>query len=318
MSKLSFVIPCYGSELTIEGVLDEIHSVMEQKPGFDFEIICVNDCSPDNVWDVLKKRANDNAKIIIINLTKNMGKACAVIAGYSFVSGDFIVDLDDDGQCPLDRLWDLFSAIECGNDIAYAGYPLKKQSAFKNFGSDINAFMAHHLIGKPKNLTTSNFSIKRRFVIEEAKKYKGPYPYLSGLFMKVTNKIVNVSMEERNRAAGHGNYTFRKSFALWMNGFTAFSIIPLRISSLVGLLTALAGFIFGIYIIIRKLFFYPDMITGYPSTMAVLLFVGGMIMLMLGMLGEYVGRIYLSQNGLPQYVIREVICEQEDVKECHI
>ena len=306
MEKLSFVIPCYGSELTIKSVLDEIYFVMSQRQEYEFEIICVNDASPDNVISVLKECIATGLGVIIVDLAKNVGKASAVLAGYSLASGDYIIDLDDDGQCPMDRLWDLFSAIESGNDIVYAGYPEKKQSAFKNFGSRINSLMAYYLLGKPKNLTLTNFSIKKRFVIEEVKKYTGPYPYLPGIFLKTTSKIVNIPMEERERIAGHGNFTFRKSFALWMNGFTAFSVIPLRISSLSGLVIALTGFIYGLSIIFRKLFINPHMTMGYPSIMAALLFIGGMIMLMLGMLGEYVGRIYIAQNSLPQYVIREI------------
>ncbi|MDR1754992.1 MAG: glycosyltransferase [Eubacterium sp.] len=306
MEKLSFVIPCYGSELTINGVLDEIHVMMKQKRQFDYEIICVNDCSPDNVLDVLKKRTDSERTLIVADLTKNKGKSTAVLAGYSLVTGDYIVDLDDDGQCPLDRLWDLFAAVENGSDIVYAGYPSKKQSLFKNFGSKINAQMTYFLIGKPKSLLISNFSIKKRFIIEEALKYKGLYPYTFGICIKTTDKIANVTMEERERAAGKGNFNFKKSFAMWLNGFTAFSVVPLRVSSFLGFLSALIGFIYGVFIIIRKLFFVPDMSMGYPSIMSALLFIGGIIMLMLGMLGEYIGRIYVNQNSLSQYVIRDI------------
>ena len=306
MEKLSFVIPCYGSELTIEGVLDEIHEVMLLRPEFDYEIICVNDCSPDNVLAILKNRAQIDPRVTVVDLTKNMGKTIAVLAGYSLITGDYEVDLDDDGQCPLDKLWELFAAIENGSDLAYAGYSKKKQSGFKIFGSMLNALMAHHLIGKPKSLVISNFSIRRGFLVKEALKYKGAYPYTLGISINATNKITNVPMEERDRAAGRGNFTLRKSFAMWMNGFTAFSTKPLQISSFVGLLIALTGFVCGIILIIRKLFISPNIAVGYPSTIATLLFIGGMIMLMLGMLGEYVGRIYINQNNLSQYIIRDV------------
>jgi len=307
MEKMSFVIPCYGSELTIEGVLDEIHAVMVRKPEYDYEIICVNDCSPDNVLKVLKKRAERETKLTVVDLTRNVGKQSAMLAGYSLLSGDYVINIDDDGQCPLDELWNLFASIQSGSDAVYAAYTLIKQSMFKRFGSKINSMMAYFIIGKPKNLQTSNYSIFKRFIADEIRKYKNNYPYISGLLLKTTNKIANVPMEERERTAGHGNFTFRKSLSLWLNGFTAFSVKPLRISSLFGFMTALGGFVYGLSIIIRRLFFTPNMATGFPSIMAAMLLIGGVVMMMLGMIGEYIGRIYINQNNLPQYVIREVV-----------
>jgi len=307
MEKMSFVIPCYGSELTIEGVLDEIHVVMAQKPEYDYEIICINDCSPDNVLEVLKKRAGRETKLIVVDLTRNVGKQSAMLAGYSLLSGDYVINIDDDGQCPLDELWNLFASIQSGSDAVYAAYTIIKQSVFKKFGSKINSMMAHFIIGKPKDLQTSNYSVFKRFIADEIRKYRNNYPYISGLLLKTTNKIANVSMEERERTAGHGNFTFRKSFSLWLNGFTAFSVKPLRISSLFGFLMAFGGFVYGLSIIIRRLFITPHMATGFPSIMAIMLLIGGVVMMMLGMIGEYIGRIYINQNNLPQYVIREVV-----------
>jgi len=307
MDKLSFVIPCYGSELTIEGVLDEIHMIMSQKQEYDYEIICVNDCSEDNVLEILKKRALNEPELVIADLTKNMGKPCAMLAGYSLVSGDYVVNLDDDGQCPLDKLWNLFAPLQSGSDVVYAGYTKKKQSTFKNFGSKVNSTMAQVLVGKPKWMKTSNFSIMKRVIVDEIRKYTNIYPYISGIAFKTTSAIANVPMEERERTAGRSNFTLRKSFSLWLNGFTAFSVRPLRLSTLIGVLTAVAGLVYGLYIAIRRLFIVPHMRVGYASTMIALLIIGGIIMMMLGMLGEYIGRIYVNQNNLPQYVIREVI-----------
>jgi undecaprenyl-phosphate 4-deoxy-4-formamido-L-arabinose transferase len=305
--KLSFVIPCYGSEETIEFVISEIDITMSKKPGYEYEIICINDCSPDNVFTVLKNIVSTNPHVLVADLTRNMGKHSAVMAGYSLASGDIIVNLDDDGQCPMPYLWELLEPLNNGYDISMAKYPVKKQSGFKNFGSSINAKMSRYLLGRPKNLSIENFCATKRFIIDEVLKYHNPYPYLEGLFIRTTNRIANVEMEQRERVAGTGNYTFFKSIQLWLNGFTAFSVKPLRIASVIGAVTAITGFIAGIAIIVRRLFFFPDMQMGYPSLMATLLFIGGVIMAMLGMLGEYVGRIYISINNSPQYVIREIV-----------
>ncbi len=312
---LSFVIPCYRSELTVEKVIDEIiETVAHCADKYDYEIICVNDCSPDNVISVLKKSASGNKKIKVIDLAKNSGKHAALMAGYAEVSGSFVVNLDDDGQCPIDKLWDLLAPLYEGYDAVYAKYPHKKQSAFKNFGSKINSMMANYIINKPKDLYISNFSVYKRFVVDEMILYRNPYPYNTGLVLRATSKVTNVKMAERERSAGVGHYTFKKSLSLWINGFTSFSVKPLRIATFCGALTALIGFVSGVVTIINKIL-NPDMLAGYSSLMAVLLFVSGMIMLMLGMIGEYIGRIYICINNSPQYVVRDKINLCETSKE---
>jgi len=130
---------------------------------------------------------------------------------------------------------------------------------------------------------------------------------MTGLLLRTTSDIVNVEMEERERITGSTTFTFKKMLNLWINGFTAFSIKPLRISTFIGFLTAAIGFIYGLYIIISKLFIQSNVVPGYSSIMAVLLFVAGIIMLMLGLIGEYIGRIYISINNSPQYVIKETV-----------
>lgn len=306
MPKLSFVIPCYGSEDTIEKVIIELEQVMCERPEYVYEIICVNDGSPDNVLSVLRQLTNTHDKLIVADLAQNMGKHAAVMAGYSLVTGDYVVVLDDDGQCPANELWRLFDALGDYYDIVMADYPEKKQSAFKNFGSSVNAWMSRILLDKPKGVKFTNFCILRRYVVDEIKKYKNPYPNLDGLSLRTTKRITNVKMEERERIAGKGNFSFFRSINLWMNGFTAFSVKPLRISTILGVLTAAIGFVIGIIIVVRKLL-YPEIPIGYSSLMAALLFIGGIIMIMLGLIGEYIGRIYICINNSPQYVIREIL-----------
>lgn len=312
MKKLSFVIPCYGSENTIEFVVDEIIKTVSQRPEYDYEIIAVNDASPDNVLEVLKGIAQSNKRVKVIDLARNFGKHSAVMAGFSRISGDYIVCLDDDGQCPMDRLWDLLEPIFSEKaDYTMAKYQEKKQSAFKNFGSTINSYMSYILINKPKTLNFTNFKAMKRYVADEMLKYENPYPYLEGLTLRTTKNIVTVDMEERERIAGQGHFTFKKSLSLWLNGFTAFSVKPLRIATVLGLVCALVGFIFGLIVIIRKIL-KPVIAMGYSSMMAVMLFVGGIIMVMLGLIGEYIGRIYISINNSPQYVIRDKINIEEE------
>lgn len=303
---LSFVIPCYRSEHTISKVTEEIIQVVSQRPQYDYEIICVNDFSPDNVYSVLMGLADKNPKIKIVNLAKNMGKHSAVLAGYSFVSGEYIINLDDDFQCPTYELWNLLKPVECDEcDYATARYYTKKQAAWKNFGSNVNVLMGIVMLDKPKELRFENFSVTKRFVTDEIIKYTNPYPYLEGLVLRVTRRIKMVDMEERERADDNSTgYTFKKSLSLWMNGFTAFSVKPLRIATILGFATAAIGFLYGLYMIIRKLI-EPNIMMGYTSLAVIQLFLGGMILMCLGLVGEYIGRIYISINNAPQYVVRD-------------
>lgn len=304
---LSFIIPCYGSAKTVGTVIDEINEVVSKNDKYDYEVVAVNDCSPDNVWEVLKEIAKRNDKVKIINLAKNMNRPGALMAGMSNCIGDYIILMDDDGQCPMDKLWELMKPIEEGHDVASAKYTEYKQSVFKSFGTIVNRKMSEIIIEKPKDLSMTNFMILKRYIVEEILKYKNPYPYLSGLILRTTRDIVNVKMEERERITGTTTFTLKKLVNLWVNGFTAFSVKPLRISTIIGFITAALGFIYGIYTIVHKLVTHSNILQGYSSLMAVLLFVSGIVMLMLGLIGEYIGRIYISINNSPQFVIKEKI-----------
>ena len=305
MKKLSYVIPCYRSENTISYVAGEIDSMMKQyKDRYSYEIILVNDCSPDNTYDTICKLSKENEHIIGVNLAKNFGQQSALMAGFSCVSGDVIICMDDDGQTPPSEVPKLIAKYEEGYDVVYAKYGKKKHSAFRNFGSRVNDWMATSMLGKPKDLYASSFFIVERYVIDEIIKCKNPYPYILGLILRTTRNITNVDVIHQERIEGKSGYTFGKLLGLWMNGFTAFSVIPLRIATITGLGTSFLALIFLIYIIVHK-FITPDVPMGWSSLVSVLLFVSGIMMCMMGLLGEYIGRLYVTQNSSPQYVIRE-------------
>ena len=302
---LSFVIPCYRSEETIETVIEEIIRTVQLKEEYDYEIIAVNDCSPDNVYEVLCGLALNNKKIKVVNLVKNVGKHAAILAGYSFVNGEYIVNLDDDCQSPVNKLWELVEPLESGEyDVATAKYNTKKESIWKRLGSNINLFVSGIMLDKPRGLRFENLSAINRVIVDEIINYKNPYPFLEGLILRSTRKIISIPMEQRERGDGKKTgFTLRKSIALFANGFTNFSVKPLRIALVVGMLFALFGFVYGIIIIVRKIM-NPSIPMGWSSLMALLSFSSGTIMLILGMIGEYIGRIFICINDSPQYVIR--------------
>lgn len=306
MEVISFILPCYGSEKTLRLVVEEIKKVVGQKKEYDYEIVAVNDCSPDGVWEVIKKLAAEDSRVKGVDFAKNRNRPGAVMAGLENSRGDFCVVMDDDGQCPMPELWKLIQPLYEGYDVSIASYPERKQSRFKDFGTAVNKLMTEVIIERPKNLEFTNFMVMKRFVVNKITEYKNPYPYLTGLLLRTTQHIVNVPMEQRERIEGQTTFTFKKMLSLWINGFTAFSVKPLRVASIAGVICALIGFIFTIYTIVNK-FFHPDVPMGYSSLMAAMLIIGGIIMVILGLIGEYIGRIYICINNSPQYVIREKI-----------
>ncbi len=302
---VSFVIPCYRSAHTLPHVIKEIEDTMAgMAEKYSHEIILVNDSSPDNTWEVICDLCKEHKNIKGINFARNFGQHAGLMAGLRKSKGDYVVCLDDDGQTPADEVGKLLEKLEDGQDAVYASYDHKQHSLFRNLGSKVNELMTRVMLNKPADLYISSYFAVKRFVVEDMIRYQNSYPYVIGLVLRATKNIVNVPVHHREREEGRSGYTLSKLLGLWFNGFTAFSVKPLRVATVVGGTSAVVGFLYGIYTIIKKLV-NPNVPMGFSSTMAALVFFGGMIMLMLGLIGEYIGRIYISMNNSPQYVIRE-------------
>ncbi len=271
----------------------------------DYELILVNDSSPDSTFDVISMLAQKDSHVVGIDLAKNFGQHSAIFAGLRYASGEVIVCLDDDGQTPPESIPELLSAIDSGADVVYAKYENKQHSSFRNFGSKVNDWMADKLLGKPKDLYLSSFFAMRQYVMKEVLKYENPFVYLPGLILRTTKHICNVVVPHHKRETGTSGYTFGKLLRLWLNGFTAFSVKPLRIADIAGCVVAGGGFLYLLYTLVMYAV-RPGTVAGWHSLMAVLLILGGSIMLMLGVMGEYLGRVYISLNRAPQYVVRNI------------
>ena len=311
MKKISFVIPCYRSEHTLPHVIAEIVEKMKTLPQYEYDVFLVNDCSPDGTFEVIRGLCGEYSNIKGINFAKNFGQHAALMAGLRHSDGDYVVCLDDDGQTPADEVDRLLDKLEEGYDAVYAKYEHKQHSAFRNFGSKVNELMTRVMLGKPDNLYVSSYFAVKRFVVNDMIRYENSYPYVIGLVLRATGNITNVVVNHREREEGNSGYTLKKLLGLWFNGFTAFSVKPLRIATAIGGFSAVLGFLYGIYTIIKR-FVNPAVPMGFSSTMSALVFFGGMIMLMLGLIGEYIGRIYISLNNSPQYVIREKVNFEEE------
>lgn len=305
---LSFVIPCYRSEYTIRGVIDEIKSVISAREGYEYEIITINDESPDHVYEVLKELAEDDSNIKVVNLAKNRGKDAAVFAGYRFVKGSYVINLDDDGQSPVSELWQLMDLVEADAcDIATARYSDKKESGWRLIGSKANMVIESITLERPLELRLENFFVMKRFVVDEVIKYNNPFPYFAGSIAKTTDRIKAVPMEKRDRSDERSTgYTLHRSISVAVSGMTNFSVKPLRIATLFGVITEVIAFLVGMLIIARKLN-DPSIPVGWSSTMAAILFSSGIEIMLIGIIGEYIGRIFISMNNVPQYVIKNTI-----------
>lgn len=307
IDKISFVIPCYLSEFTLETVVMEIQDAMNKLKKYEYEIVLVNDCSPDNTFGVIKRICKLFPNTIGINLAKNVGQHAALMAGLNQSSGELIICLDDDGQTPANEVYKIIDKIEEGYDVVYAKYLNKKHSSFRNFGSFLNSKMTEYLLGKPKELYISSYFGVRRFVVNNMIQYQHSFPYVIGLVLRATENIANVEVLHRERVTGTSGYSLAKLIALWVNGFTAFSIKPLRIATFAGFLFAFLGFIYTICLVIHKLMSPTAILLGWSSTMSVIMIVGGIILIVLGIIGEYIGRIYICINRAPQFIVRDIV-----------
>ena len=316
MKKLiSIVIPCYRSETMIAGVVGDIDREMKQlEEAYRYEIILVNDSSPDGTFEAIRRLCQEKSYIIGVNLARNFGQHAALMAGFRQMKGDYLVCMDDDGQTPASSIGDLIRGLEEGRDVVYAKYDHKHHNAFRNFGSRVNDWMLCFMLGKPKDLYISSFFAAKRFIVDEMLRYENAFPYVIGLVLRATKNIGNVVVEHHDRRAGESGYTLGKLFSLWFNGFTSFSEKPLRIATMAGVGCAALGFLYCLYTVIKKLV-NPLVPVGFSSLMAAIMFIGGMLMLMLGLIGEYVGRMYICMNNAPQYVIREIVKNEDDGEE---
>jgi undecaprenyl-phosphate 4-deoxy-4-formamido-L-arabinose transferase len=310
MTKVSFVIPCYRSEHTVAAVAAEIEKTMAALPRYTWELVLVNDCSPDGTFDVIRSLAREDAHITAVDLAKNFGQHAALMCGMRHTRGDVVVCLDDDGQTPADEVGKLLAKLEEGCDVVYASYEDKRESGFRRFGSRVNRRMTEIMLAKPRELELTSYFAARRFLVDEMLRYEHCYPYVMGLVLRSTKRVANVPVRHRDRETGSSGYTLAKLLSLWMNGFTSFSVKPLRIATYSGALIALLGFVYALIAVIRYFTVHlaPQ---GWTTTTVLLLIIGGFVLLMLGLVGEYVGRVFMCVNATPQYVEREVVKQEE-------
>ncbi len=303
---VSIVIPCYHSAKSLPFVVEDLRREFSERPNHQYEIILVNDCSTDETLAVIRHICDLDQRIVGVDLSRNFGQASAQLAGVAYATGKVVVLMDDDGQHPASGVFSLIEKIQSGYDVVYAKFNSKRHSLFKRLTSQLHGRVAELTGIRPRGIRVSSFVAWSRFAADAVKSYDSPFPAPGAFLYKVTGRIANVELPHQERIAGKSGYTLRKLFALWVTAFTNFSIVPLRAASLTGAACAAMGMLFAVFLIFQKLAGLR-IAPGYTSIIAVLLLVGGLIMIMLGLIGEYLGRIYMALSRMPQYSVRETI-----------
>ena len=302
--KYSVIIPCYNSEETIEEVVALVIQYIG-KHSDNYEIILVNDYSKDGTLERLKVLAHRYSFVKVISLAKNFGQANAIMAGLNIASGDAIINLDDDLQTHPSQFGKLITKYQEGYDVVLAAYKHKQHSGFRNLLTRMGARFDELCLERPKHMQFTSFWIISQSIRDELIKYDHPFPYMEGLFLQTTRNIANVEVEHFQRATGESGYNLKKLVHLFLN-CTNFTILPLRVATILGLLLSAVGFISAIIFIIRRLI-YTDIVEGWTSLLVIILIFSGVILFCMGVLGEYIGRIFMCINHAPQFVIKEKI-----------
>ncbi len=307
---LSIIVPVYRGASTIGRLVE---AVSQLKPAGGIEIILVNDGSPDESGDVCRRLAETaTVPLTYIEHARNFGEHNAVMTGLRHARGAYVINMDDDLQNPPEEVIRLYDHARLGGwDVVYARYAKKEHEGWRNLGSRFANHVADSLLDKPKGLYLSSFRCMSAMVVREVTKYSGPYPYIDGLIMQVTQRISSIEVAHYARADGVSNYNMRRLVRLWLNLATNFSVLPLRLAIFAGVAMGALGFLLALVVIIEAMFFETP--SGWASSMMLMLLIAGVQFTILGVMGEYVGRAFLSANGKPQGVVRDVIPPRERV-----
>jgi glycosyltransferase involved in cell wall biosynthesis len=302
--KLSVVIPVYNSQDTIHTL---VHTLFDVLRLYNLEVILVNDASKDNSETICERLARENTCVKFISLRKNSGEDNAVICGLNYCTGDFIAIIDDDFQNPPSEIITLLEkAVSHNLDIVYARYETKQHSLIRNFYSWVNNLFAVYLLNKPRGLYLSSFKVMKKEIAREIISYKGPFPYIDALVLRCTDNIGSAKVVHESRRLGKSNYNLRKLFSLYLNMFINFSNRPLRFITISGAAISLVSLCGTIYVLFEKMVIH-DVPPGWSFPAIMLLFLIGLTFVVIGVLGEYVGKILMSLNNAPQYVIKKKI-----------
>lgn len=309
MVKYTIVIPCYRSSDTIKDVVKLTSYELKDE---EIDFVLVNDGSPDNglTAKAIIELASEYENVTAIDLAKNTGQHNAILCGLNSADGEYIICMDDDMQTHPSQIRKLIKKIEEGYDVVYAKYPKKKHTLFRRMGSFFNSTCEKLFLGKPRELETNSYWIMRKFIRDYLIEYKNSFTYLDGLVLRTTSNIANVEVEHFERTIGTSGYTFIKLLKHWFD-IIGFTVAPLKFALFIGAITSVGSIASAIVLVIRKLAFGIQT-TGWTSLMVAMCFLAGIILMFMGFIGEYIGRVFMAANSQPQYVIREIYSKNKN------
>lgn len=290
---LSVIIPVYHGAVTIQKLVD---SAQEQLKAFSFEIVLINDGSKDDSEKICLELSAKFNNISFLSLRKNFGEFQAVMCGLNHAKGDYSVIIDDDFQNPPSEIIKLLETAQKGDfDVVYGQYDDKKHHQFRNIGSWFVNQITTSLFKKPQDLYLSSFKLIKKEVVEEICKYKGPYPYIDGLIFNVTDNVGKVTVQHNDRHHGESNYTAKKLASLFLNIIFGYSLLPVRLAMFLGFLSTFIAIVLSVFQFMNIIY--------YPIRLVVL-FVGGIQLISIGIVGEYIAKTFLTQSNTPQYTLK--------------
>jgi glycosyltransferase involved in cell wall biosynthesis len=305
MTKYSVVIPVYKSANIVGQTIDQTIAFFEET-NLAYELILINDGSPDHSWDVLREKAQANSNISAINFLRNYGQHTAVFCGLQHSTGDYVITMDDDLQNPPQEIVHLIEKSKKGHDLVFGQFRVKQHAGYRRLGTWVIGEINKRIFHKPDDLVLSNFRLIRHDVVERMCGYRTSYPYIPGLALMFSANPANVVVEHKPRPVGQSNYNLLKIAELVMRILFNYSSYPLRLVSFIGGLIAVFSFLLGIYFVVKALFFGTS-VQGWASVVVLLSFFNGVVILILSMLGEYTSRLLQQTSQAQSYTIREII-----------
>lgn len=305
MKKVSLLIPAYNEEETLPLLYDELNKVIADMQGIQFEILFVNDGSSDNTLNILRNLQEKDSRINYISLSRNFGKETAMAAGFDYVKGDAVVILDADLQDPPELIKEMIKYWEDGYDDVYAKRRTREgETWFKKFTSHVFYRLLQKMTRIPIQEDTGDFRLLDRRAVESLKKIREKQRYTKGMFSWIGFNKKEILFDRKPRAAGETKWNYLKLFNLALEGVTSFTTFPLRISTILGIVVSIFSIVY-MFIILIKSMIWQDPVQGYPSMMVTILFLGGVQLISLGIIGEYVGRIFNETKYRPLYIVDE-------------
>lgn len=305
MKKISIVIPCYNEEASLSLLYNELVKLMNSHPNYAWEILMINDGSKDRTLEIIKDLRKKDNRICYIDLSRNFGKEKAMLAGFDYVTGDCMVIMDADLQHPPYIVNEMITKWEAGYDDVYAKRKSRGKEPWlrKQF-----SLLFYKILQKTPKIeilpNVGDFRLLDRKCIESLKQLRETERYTKGMYCWIGYKKTAVEFEQQDRQAGQSSWNFLNLLSLAIEGIVSFTTFPLKIATLIGIFTSLCAFIYMIYVIIKAILF-GDPVSGFPTLLSIMLFLGGIQLLALGIIGEYIGRIFHETKRRPVYIVRE-------------